>query len=145
VTTVAILAQKPAAVQAWLQDNALPFTVLIDESRDTLRAYGVWHRLGVLPDVAWNISRPALFLIKPGKTIARSFIASRQTEFPSRGSSFVRSRTIDRHAQCITTWQPHRTPLLFSPAPQLLLATVGTVRELTLRCVRERARGDKHR
>jgi peroxiredoxin len=79
VTTVAIVAQKSAAVQAWLREHALPFTVLIDESRDTLRAYGVWHRVGF---DAWNIARPALFLIKPGRSVARSFVASNQREFP---------------------------------------------------------------
>jgi peroxiredoxin len=77
---VAIVAQKPAAVQAWLQEHALPFALLIDESRDTLRAYGVWHRIGF---DAWNISRPALFLIKPGRAIVRSFVASNQREFPT--------------------------------------------------------------
>lgn len=79
---MAIVAQKVAAVRAWLEENALPFTVLIDESRETLRAYGVWHRVGVVPDVAWNIARPALFLIRPGRSIARSFVASYQREFP---------------------------------------------------------------
>ena len=78
---VAVVAQKPAAVRAWLEQNPLPFTVLIDESRETLRAYGVWHRVGF---DAWNISRPALFLIRPDRSIARSFVASNQWESPSR-------------------------------------------------------------
>jgi peroxiredoxin len=80
VSTVAIVAQKPAAVQAWLREHALPFTLLIDESRDTVRAYGVWHRVGL---DAWNVARPALFLIKPGRAIERSFVASDQREFPA--------------------------------------------------------------
>jgi len=82
VSTVAVVAQRSAAVQAWLQENALPFTLLIDESRDTLRAYGVWHRVGL---DAWNIARPALFLIKPGRSVVKSFVASDQREFPPHG------------------------------------------------------------
>ncbi len=61
----------------------MPFTVLIDSSRDTLRAYGVWHRVGVVPDVAWNIARPSLFLIRQDRSIASSFVATNQREFPS--------------------------------------------------------------
>jgi peroxiredoxin len=79
---VAIVAQKTAAVQAWLKENALPFILLIDESRNTLRAYDVWHRIGL---DAWNIARPALFLIRQDRSIARSFVASDQREFPSHG------------------------------------------------------------
>jgi len=40
----------------------------------------VWHRVGL---DAWNISRPALFLIDVDGTIRYSFIGDRQTEFPS--------------------------------------------------------------
>jgi methyl-accepting chemotaxis protein len=80
VSTVAILAQNPAAVQEWLKKNALPFSVLIDESRDVLRAYGVWHRVGL---DAWNIARPALFLINRDRSVAESFVAGNQVEFPS--------------------------------------------------------------
>ncbi len=58
----------------------MPFTVLIDSSRDTLRAYGVWHRIGL---DAWNIARPALFLIRQDRSIARSFVASNQRQFPA--------------------------------------------------------------
>ncbi len=32
---------------------------------------------------AWNIARPALFLIEPDGRITYSFIADRQHEFPS--------------------------------------------------------------
>ena len=77
--TVAIVAQKSDAVSAFLERNPLPFRVLIDESRDVLRAYGVWHRIGV---DAWNIARPALFLIAHDGSIVRSFIAKRQDQFP---------------------------------------------------------------
>jgi peroxiredoxin Q/BCP len=77
---VAIVAQKSDAVQEYLKKNALPFLVLVDSSRDVLKAYGVWHRVGL---DAWNIARPALFLIARDGTIARRFVARRQDQFPS--------------------------------------------------------------
>jgi peroxiredoxin len=55
--------------------------VLIDERREVIRAYGVWHRLGI---VTWNKARPALFLIDPDATIRASWIGDNQLEFPSR-------------------------------------------------------------
>ena len=80
MTTVAIVAQKSAAVAKFLEDNPLPFRVLVDSSRDVLRAYGVWHRIGL---DAWNIARPALFLIGTDRGILRRFVATRQDQFPS--------------------------------------------------------------
>ena len=45
-----------------------------------LRAYGVWHRLGL---DAWNIARPALFLVDQAGVIRYSFIGRTQEDFPS--------------------------------------------------------------
>ena len=52
----------------------------VDESREVLKAYGVWHRLGL---DAWNIARPALFLIDSFGRIHYSFVGDGQEEFPS--------------------------------------------------------------
>ena len=46
-----------------------------------MRAYGVWHRVGL---DAWNIARPAVFLIDTDGRIRYSFIADRQREFPTQ-------------------------------------------------------------
>jgi peroxiredoxin len=46
-----------------------------------LRAYGVWHRFGL---DAWNIARPAVFLIDTDRRIRYSFIADQQREFPTQ-------------------------------------------------------------
>ena len=45
-----------------------------------MKAYGVWHRLGL---DAWNIARPALFLIDRSGRIHYSFVGDSQEEFPS--------------------------------------------------------------
>ncbi len=74
----AIVAQRSEKVRRYVEGAGLPFDILVDESRDTLRAYGVWHRVGL---DAWNIARPALFLIDRRGVVRYSFVASNQFEF----------------------------------------------------------------
>ena len=74
------MAQKSESVRRYIEETGLPFNVLIDESRDVLRAYGVWHRIGL---DALNTARPALFIVDPSGAIRYSFVADKQHEFPS--------------------------------------------------------------
>ena len=82
MSTVAVLGQKPEPVRAYVEETGLPFHILVDASRDVIRQYGVWHRLGV---DAWNVSRPALFVIDATGVIRAIFIGERQDEFPTAG------------------------------------------------------------
>ena len=77
---VAVVAQRSEPVRRYIEETGLPFNILVDESRDVLKAYGVWHAVGL---DAWNIARPALFLIEPSGAIRYSFVADRQDEFPA--------------------------------------------------------------
>ena len=77
---VTVVAQSSTAVRRYVEDKGLPFNILIDESREVAKAYGVWQRIGI---DAWNIARPSLFLIEPSGTIRYSFVAGRQDEFPA--------------------------------------------------------------
>jgi peroxiredoxin len=45
-----------------------------------LKAYGVWHRIGL---DAWNIARPALFLIDTAGNIRYSYVGKSQDDFPA--------------------------------------------------------------
>jgi peroxiredoxin len=80
VQVAAIVAQSSEPVRTYVEETGLPFNILIDKSRAVVKAYGVWHAFGLS---AWNIARPALFLIDRSGTIRYSFIANRQQEFPS--------------------------------------------------------------
>jgi peroxiredoxin len=80
IQVVTVVAQSSDVVRRYVEDQGLPFNILIDESRDVLKAYGVWHRLGL---DAWNIARPALFLIDHTGKIHYSFVSDRQDEFPT--------------------------------------------------------------
>jgi len=52
-----------------------PFPMLCDEDRTVIKAYGVWHPLGI---DAWNSAHPACFLIAPDRRIVYSFVGSNQ-------------------------------------------------------------------
>jgi peroxiredoxin len=68
-------------VRRYIEETGLPFDILIDERREVVRAYGVWHRLGL---DALNISRPAVFLIDRDASITYSFVGDNQREFPTQ-------------------------------------------------------------
>jgi glutaredoxin-dependent peroxiredoxin len=80
VSLLAIVAQKGEAVRRYVEDVGLPFDILIDETRTVAKSYGVWHAWGL---DAYNIARPAVFLIDRSGTIHYSFIAKRQGQYPS--------------------------------------------------------------
>jgi peroxiredoxin len=65
-------------VRRYIEEHGLPFNILVDDSRDVVKAYGVWHQVGL---DAWNIARPALFLIDRQGIVRYSFVASSQFEF----------------------------------------------------------------
>lgn len=79
MSVAAVVAQRQDRVRRYFEKTGLALTVLVDETREVVKAYGVWHRLGL---DAWNIARPALFLIAPDRTIRYSFVGDRQGEFP---------------------------------------------------------------
>jgi peroxiredoxin len=81
VQIVAVVAQSSERVRTYIEETGLPFNILIDKSREVLKAYGVWHAFGLS---AWNIAKPALFLIDRSGGIRYSFVGDSQEEFPSR-------------------------------------------------------------
>ena len=44
---VAVVAQSSEKVRRYVEETGLPFNILIDQSREVLKAYGVWHRVGL--------------------------------------------------------------------------------------------------
>jgi peroxiredoxin len=67
-------------VRRYVEDAGLPFHILVDETREVTKRYGVWHRLGL---DAWNISRPALFVIDRSGIVRAVFVGESQEEFPA--------------------------------------------------------------
>ena len=88
---VAVVAQSSEPVRRYIEETGLPFNILIDQSRDVLKAYGVWHPVGLY---AWNIARPALFVLDRSGAVRYSFIADSQEEFPSHEEILAALRNI---------------------------------------------------
>jgi peroxiredoxin len=80
VQVVAVVGQLSEPVRTYIEETGLPFDILIDKSRAVIKTYGVWHAFGLS---AWNIAKPALFLIDRSGAIRYSFVANNQREFPS--------------------------------------------------------------
>ena len=78
---VAVVAQKAEAVRRYIEETGLPYDILIDETREVAKSYGVWHAWGL---DAYNIARPAVFLIDHSGVIRYSFIGKRQDQYPSQ-------------------------------------------------------------
>ena len=76
---MAVVTQRSEKVKRYVEDQGLPFEILIDDSREVVKAYGVWHRVGF---DAWNIAKPSVFLIVRAGVIRYVFVADFQTEFP---------------------------------------------------------------
>ncbi len=76
---MAVVAQRSEKVKRHIEDTGLPLDLLIDDTREVVKAYGVWHQIGF---DAWNISRPALFIIDRGGIVRYAFVADWQAEFP---------------------------------------------------------------
>lgn len=68
-------------MRRYIEETGFPFDILVDEHRDVVRAYGVWHRVGL---TAWNIGRPAVFLVDRDRTIRYVAVGENQREFPSQ-------------------------------------------------------------
>ena len=77
---VAIVAQKAEAVRRYVEETGLPYDILIDETRAVAKSYGVWHAWGL---DAYNIARPAVFLIDRTGLIRYSFIGKWQDQYPA--------------------------------------------------------------
>ena len=82
-------------MRRYIEETGLPFNILVDESREVLKAYGVWQRIGF---DAWNIARPALFIVDRSGTIRYSFIGESQTEFPSHDDILPEIERVSRDA-----------------------------------------------
>jgi peroxiredoxin len=67
-----VVCEKPDNVQRYLAAHPSPLTILLDAERRVARAYGVYQRFGL---GAWNIARPASFLIDRAGFVRVVFVA----------------------------------------------------------------------
>ena len=80
VRLLGIVGQKLEKIRLYLARFPLNFRLCADADRSTIKAYGVYHRIGL---DAWRVSRPAVFLIDRQGIIRYIFVGANQRERPS--------------------------------------------------------------
>jgi peroxiredoxin len=77
VNVAVVLAQGCAPIAESLHESGqrYPFPILCDEDRAVIKAYGVWHPVGI---DAWNLAHPASFLIDARGRLRYSFVGRTQ-------------------------------------------------------------------
>ena len=80
-TPLAIAGQWPRELRGYADKNGITFPLLVDKTRDVIKSYGVYHWLSL---EAYNIARPATFIIDKTGIIRYMYIGSHQFDLPKQ-------------------------------------------------------------
>ena len=72
---LSIVGQWPREVRRYAETHDITFPLLTDKEREVIKSYGVYHWLGL---DAYNIARPATFVLDKGLIIRFMYIGSHQ-------------------------------------------------------------------
>ena len=75
-----VVGQKREAVKDFLARNPMPFLFLIDETRDVIKAFDVYHPFGI---DAYKIAHPSTFLIDQEGRVAFAYVGRHQADRPT--------------------------------------------------------------
>ena len=79
IQVVGVVCQNKASVARWVAANPLPFPLLVDETRQVARAYGVHYRVSL---EGFNLARPSLFVIDGGGRITFRHVGRNMRDLP---------------------------------------------------------------
>ena len=74
-TALAIAGQWPRELRGYADKSGIAFPLLVDKTREVIKSYGVYHWLSL---EAYNIARPATFVIDKTGVIRYMYIGSHQ-------------------------------------------------------------------
>ena len=74
-TPLAIAGQWPRELRGYADKNGITFPLLVDKTREVIKSFGVYHWLSL---EAYNIARPATFVIDKTGIIRYMYIGSHQ-------------------------------------------------------------------
>ena len=74
-TPLAIAGQWPRELRGYAEKNGITFPLLVDKTREVIKSYGVYHWLSL---EAYNIARPATFIIDKTGIVRYMYIGSHQ-------------------------------------------------------------------
>ena len=74
-----IVAQRAGKVADYQRARRFALPILVDPDRSVIKRYGVYHRLGL---TAFNIARPATFIIDREQRIRFIYVSKGQSDRP---------------------------------------------------------------
>lgn len=80
-TPLAIGGQWPRELRGYAQRNNITYPLLVDKARQVIKNYGVYHWLSL---EAYNIARPATFIIDKFGIIRYMYIGSHQFDLANQ-------------------------------------------------------------
>lgn len=89
---LAIAGQWPRELRGYAERNGITYPLLVDKERRVIKNYGVYHWLSL---EAYNIARPATFIIDKRGIIRYMYIGSHQFDLAKQTEILECLRTID--------------------------------------------------
>jgi peroxiredoxin len=80
---IGAVGQWPREVRKYADRHDITFPLLTDKDRHVIKSYGVHHRLGI---DAYNIARPATFVIDKNRIIQFMYVGSHQFDLANHQS-----------------------------------------------------------
>ena len=80
---VVIVGQRGTKVTQYHRAHGLDLPILVDRDRSVIKHYGVYHRLGL---TAFNIARPAVFIIDREQRIRFRYVSKDQADRPDHAT-----------------------------------------------------------
>ncbi len=91
-TPIAIAGQWPRELRGFTERNGIMYPLLVDKDRSVIKSYGVYHWLSF---EAYNIARPATFVIDKLGIIRYMYIGSHQFDLVEHSEVLECLKSID--------------------------------------------------
>lgn len=91
-TPIAIAGQWPREMRGFAERNGITYPLLVDKDRSVIKSYGVYHWLSF---EAYNIARPATFIIDKLGIIRYMYIGSHQFDLVDHAEVLEHLKSID--------------------------------------------------
>lgn len=89
---LAIAGQWPRELRGYAKRNGITYPLLVDKERRVIKSYGVYHWLSL---EAYNIARPATFIIDKRGIIRYMYIGSHQFDLAKQAEILECLRAVD--------------------------------------------------
>lgn len=91
-TPIAIAGQWPRELRGFAERNGISYPLLVDKDRSVIKSYGVYHWLSF---EAYNIARPATFIIDKLGIVRYMYIGSHQFDMVDQAQVIEHLQSID--------------------------------------------------